>query len=121
MKRVDWILAIMIISSWFIEEIYHIAPRNTKITPFVFSEETLSFRWYVFEISNYIRIIIFALCYILSAKKIMHWIVKDLMIITLIMIVFSLFWFLFFYNNPFYNNELWIKILITILIYIEDR
>lgn len=118
MKRIEWILIVLIVFTWLAEDLYHLAPRKTIIFPFPFTDEGLSFRWYVFEICNYVRFGIFVLlCLIIAKRSEVHLIVKDTLLITIIMIIFSLFWFLVMYNNPFYKGEWWIKIIVTILIY----
>ena len=120
MKRIDWILIILIVFTWIAEDLYHLAPRNTKIFPFPFSNEGLSFRWYLFEICNYVRFGIFALCCFIIAKRFkMYWLVLDVIRLTIILIIFSLLWFLIMYNNPFYVSEIWIKFLVVGVIYLS--
>ncbi len=118
MNRLNWILVIIIVFTWWSEELYHLAPRNTQIQPFIFSNEELSVRWYIYEVIKIIRFIALGVCFlIMTTKSKYHWIVLDTIKLTLTMEVFTLFWFVLFYNNPFYTEEWWIKIIITSFVY----
>ncbi len=120
MKRIDWILIILIVFTWLVEDLYHLAPRSTKIFPFPFADEGLSFRWYIFEICNYVRFGTFAVCCLIIAQRFkMNWLVLDTIKMTVVLVVFSLLWFLIMYNNPFYKSEIWIKFIVVGLIYLS--
>ena len=48
----------------------------------------------------------------------MHFITKDVLIINIIIVSFSMAWFDLFYHNPFSLSVVWIKVIVTILIYL---
>jgi hypothetical protein len=117
-----------LVLTWFIDDLYHLFPRSTKIRPFPFAsidletglKEGLNIRWYVFEICNYLRCGIFAVIILVIFNRLnVHWLLLDVIKITILLITFSLFWFLILYNNPFYSLEIWIKFLVGGFIYLS--
>ncbi len=117
MTRHDWIIISLIIFCWGAEYLYLIAPRKVMLE-WIFTNAELSYRWYIFEVTNFIRFIIFAICILIRPKK-MHFITKDVLKINIIIMAFSLFWFIAFYHNPFSLSEAWIKVIITLFIYLS--
>jgi hypothetical protein len=113
----DWIIIALIIFCWGAEYLYMIAPRKV-ILEWIITDAELSYRWYIFELTNFARFIIFAVCLLIRPEK-LHFITKDVLIINIIMMSFSLVWFIAFYHNPFSLSVAWIKIIATIIIYIS--
>ena len=115
MKKADWIIISLIILCWGAEYLYLLVPSGVTIE-WILSDAELAFSWAVFENTNYARFIIFAICILIRPEK-MHFITKDVLIINIIMMSFSLIWFDLFYHNPFKLSVVWIKVIMTILIY----
>ena len=117
MTKRDWIIISLIISCWGVEYLHMLAPRGVMLE-WIFTDAELAYSWSVFQNTNFVRFIIFAICILIRPEK-MHFITKDVLIINIIMISFSLIWFDAFYHNPFSLSEIWIKIIITALIYLS--
>lgn len=117
MKKADWIIISLIISCWGAEYLYLLAPRGVTLE-WIFTDAELSYSWYVFLITMFARLIIFAVCILIRPEK-MHFIAKDVLIINIIVMSFSLIWLILFYHNPFTLGEAWIKLIITALIYLS--
>ncbi len=115
MTRRDWIIISLIIFCWGAEYLQLLAPRGVTLE-WIFSDATLAYSWGVFENTNFVRFIIFAICILIRPEK-MHFITKEVLIINIIVMSFSLIWFDLFYHNPFFLSEAWIKFLVTGLIY----
>lgn len=115
MKISDWTIISLIIFCWGAEYLYLLAPAGVTLE-WIFTDAELSYRWYVFLITIFARLIIFAASMLIRQDK-MHFITKDVLIINIIVVSFSLIWFVLFYHNPFKLSEVWIKIIVTILIY----
>lgn len=115
MTRNNIVIVSLIIFTWIAEDLYHLAPREYWFNPFLFSEKKVTLMRYLHDISSYLRISALAICIIILKP---NWIIKDASIIALILFSFSLFWYLIFYGNPFYKQELWVKAIVTGLIYL---
>lgn len=118
MKRIDYIIIILMLCAWFADDLYHLFPRKSWIHPFPFSEKSVTIRRLVDDLTIHLNSIIFVLC-ILIRKLELHWLTKDVARITIGLIVFSGIWYSLFYGNPFYKAELWLKFVATGLIYIS--
>lgn len=117
MKKADWIIISLIISCWGAEYLYLLAPRGVTLE-WVFTDAELSYSWYVFLITMFARLIIFAVCILIRPDK-MHFITKDVLIINIIVMSFSLIWFILFYHNPFKLGEAWTKLFVVSVIYLS--
>lgn len=115
MTRRDWIIISLIIFCWGAGYLQLLAPRGVMLE-WIFTDAELAFSWGVFENTNLVRFIIFAICILIRPEK-MHPITRDVLIINIIVMSFSLIWFDLFYHNPFSLGVAWIKIIVTILIY----
>lgn len=115
MTKRDWIIISLIIFCWGAEYLHLLAPRGVTLE-WIFSDAELKFSWAVFENTNYARFIIFAICMLIRPEK-MHFITKEVLIINLIVMSFSMIWFDLFYHNPFSLSQAVIKVIITILVY----
>lgn len=120
MKRIDYIIIILILITWGLEDSYHLFPRSFKIQPFPLSEKIVTKWRYVHDLSTYSRFIIFAIC-ILIRKIDLHWLTKDVIKITIGLIVFSGIWYILMYGNPYYKAELWLKFIAIGAIYISIK
>ena len=120
MKRIDYIIIILILLTWFADDLYHLFPRSFRINPFPFSEKSVTIRRLVDDLTIHFNFIIFAVC-ILIRKINLHWLTKDVIKITIGLIVFSGIWYSLFYGNPFYKAELWMKFVAIGIIYIAVK
>ena len=116
MTRRDWIIISLIIFCWGAEYLQLLAPRGVTLQ-WILTDAELAYSWGVFENTNLARFIIFAICILIRPEK-MHFITKDVLIINIIIMSFSMVWFDLFYHNPFSLSVVWIKIIVTILIYL---
>lgn len=117
MTKRDWIIISLITLCWGSEYLSLLAPRGVMLE-WIFTDAELAYSWSVFENTNFARFIIFAICILIRPEK-MHFITKDVLIINIIMMSFSLVWFDLFYHNPFFIGELWIKLFVVSLIYLS--
>ena len=120
MKRADYIIIISIVSCWVAEYLYLLAPRGTNINMWAFNDVELSIRWYIYEVIMSLRFIIFASCLYFRPKKI-HIITSDVLLINIIVVLFSLVWFVVFYHNPFHISEAAIKGVVVAVVYLSIR
>ena len=120
MKRIDYIIIILMLITWFADDLYHLFPRNFRINPFPYSEKSVTIRRLVDDLTIHFNFIIFAIC-ILIRKIDLHWLAKDVIKITIGLIVFSGIWYILFYGNTFYKAELWMKFVAIGIIYISIR
>ena len=111
----DWIIISLIIFCWGAEYLQLLAPRGMTLE-WIFTDAELAFSWGVYENTNRARFIIFAVCILIRPDK-MHFITRDVLIINIIIMSFSMAWFDLFYHNPFSISVAWIKVIVTILIY----
>ena len=114
------LIIILLLVTWLIGDLYHFFPRDHIIDWFIFSESTVTIRRYIYDVSIYAQFIIFAVC-ILIRKTELHWLTKDVIKITIGLIVFSGIWYSLFYGNPFYKAELWLKFVAIGGIYISVK
>ena len=120
MKRSDYLIVILLLVTWLMGDLYHFFPRDYRIDYFTFSESTVTIRRYIYDVSIYAQFIIFAVC-ILIRKIDLHKLTKDVIKITIGLIVFSGVWYSLFYGNPFYKAELWMKFVAIGIIYIAVK
>ncbi len=118
MKRIDYIIITLILITWLADDLYHFFPRNFRINPFPFSEKSVTIRRLVDDMTIHLNFIIFAIC-ILIRKIELHWLTRDVIKITIGLIVFSVIWYILFYGNPFYKSELWMKFVAVAIIYLS--
>lgn len=118
MKRIDYIIISFMMFTWFLDDLYHLAPRKFWINPFPFSEKEVTAQRYIDDLTIHLNYIIFAICILIRKIKI-HWLTKDVIYITIGLIVFSGIWYGLYYGNPFYKIELWLKFITIGAIYIS--
>ena len=118
MKKIDYIIIVLMLVTWFADDLYHLFPRKSWIHPFPFSEKKVTIMRLVDDLTIHFNFIIFAIC-ILIRKINLHWLTKDVIKITIGLIVFSGIWYGLFYGNPFYKAELWLKFVAIGIIYIS--
>lgn len=120
MKRIDYIIIILMLVTWFADDLYHLFPRNFRINPFPYSEKSVTIRRLIDDLTIHLNSIIFVVC-ILIRKLDLHWLTKDVARITIGLIVFSGIWYGLFYGNPFYKAELWLKFVAIGIIYLSIK
>ena len=108
MKRSEIIITILLVLTWFSEDLYHLAPRETYLDLFPLADKTFSIRWYIDLVIIHFKFIIFASC-LMFKKHGSHSILHDVLTLTILLNVISLVWFVLMYNNPIYKIELYIK------------
>jgi hypothetical protein len=119
MKRSDYIVILLLVLIWFIEDLYLLFPSKYWFNPFPFSEKEVTLWRYIFDIIIYVKFAIFAIC-ILIAKNI-SWLTRDVICITIGLTVFSLVWYMLMHGNPYYRVELWLKFLTVGAIYVAVK
>ena len=118
MKRSEIIIIILLVLTWFAEDLYHLAPRKTYLDLFPFAEKTFSIRWYIDLVIIHLKFIIFVSC-LMFKKHISHWILHDILTLTILLNIISLTWFVLMYNNPIYKIELYIKFIALFVIWLS--
>lgn len=118
MKTIDYIIiSILITFSWAAEYLFYLAPEGINITPFAFADKSIYSQWFIWLCTNSIRVVLYPIIILMIQKKKLHWITIEVVIMTAIIAIFDLLWFLLFYNNPFTFSVLWIKIITIVIIY----
>ena len=120
MKIRDYIIVILILIAWIAEDLYLLFPSDYKIQPFLFSDRMITQQRYIFDIIIYVKFSIFVSC-ILIKKENSHWIIFDLIWLTVGLIAFSGLWYVIMYNNPYYKIELWLKFITVGLIFFSIK
>jgi hypothetical protein len=67
-----------------------------------------------------VNFIIFAICLIIKESHV-HWLVNDVIWITIGLILFSIAWYILMYGNPYYKVEIWLKFISIGAIYISIK
>ena len=120
MKRNDYIIIALLLFTWMLEDAHHLAPREFWIYPFPFSEKKVTIQRYIYDIIMHAKFAIFVIC-ILMKRKSFHWLLVDVIKITLGLILFSVGWYLMMYGNPEWYAEWWIKFVSILLIYVSIK
>lgn len=121
MKKSDYIIILLLMLSCGAGYLYLLFPGGVEIFPFIYSDKNIYYHWYIWLLTTNIRIcILSAIILIVGIKKI-HWITKDVVIISLIIVIFELLWFILYYNNPFHISEAIIKGVIATFVYLSIK
>ncbi len=120
MKKVDYvIILLLIIFSGGAEYLYLLAPKGVEITPIMFSDKEIYYQWFIWLLTNNIRLIIYMAIILISQKNKLHRITIDVVILSLIITIFEFIWLVLWYNNPFEISVEVIKLLAVIIIFVS--
>ncbi len=117
MKKLDYIVSILIMLSWAADYLILIAPSGIKINPFLFYDGGFSYAWYLDLLAMCSKLLILSICMFLIRGKKTHFITSEIMIINIILIIFEIVWFIGWFNNPFHIELIWIKIFTAAFVY----
>lgn len=107
----------MIAFSWAAEYLYLFAPKGIEITPIIFSNKIISYQWFIWLLTNNVRLILYMCIILASQKNKLHSMTIDVVIISLIIVIFEFIWFVVWYNNPFKFSVIGIKFLSCAIIF----
>jgi hypothetical protein len=121
MRTKDYIIIVLLICTWGAGYFHLLFPEHTQVQPFLYSDKVIYLHWYIFLLGTCMQLCVFPVALFLSAKRELHWITKDIVIITIIFFIFELIWFMLFYNNPFHMPAAVIKSLVVGIIFISIK
>lgn len=116
MNKANYIIGLLLVATWFIEDAYHLAPGGYRFTPFFFSEKSVTLQRYIFDIAVMLQYMIYLVCIYLAKQK-LHRIIKDTIAMTIFLKSISLLWYLTKYGNQYYHSEWYVIFIVSLIIF----